>query len=470
MSVSEALASKPLGSAAIHPVDEVLPAPRLITLGIQHVLVMYAGAVAVPLIIGAAVKAKPEQVAFLITSDLLACGIASLVQSVGVWRFGIRLPVIMGVTFAAVAPMVAIGSDPSLGLLGIYGATIVAGIFTIVLAPFVSRLLPLFPPVVTGTIITVIGISLVGVGVNWAAGGLGNPQFGRPMYLEVALFVLLVILAISKFARGFVRNISVLLGLVVGMIVAIPLGQVDFSRVAGAAWFSVITPFYYGMPIFDPVACMTMCVVMIVVMIESLGMFLALGEICDRPLDATDLTRGLRVDGLGTLIGGMLNTFPHSSFSQNVGLVGVTGVRSRWVCAAGGVILIILGLIPKLAAIVASIPAFVLGGAGLVMFGMVTATGIKILAGVNLEKPNNLMIIAISIGFGMIPIVSPQFFGQLPHLLGPLLHSGILLASISAVALNAYFNGARGLAGHGFQPVHAAHGIDEAEGGAVPHH
>jgi NCS2 family nucleobase:cation symporter-2 len=208
---------------------------------------------------------------------------------------------------------------------------------------------------------------------------------------------------------------------------------------------------------------------MVVVMIESLGMFLALGEICDRHLDREDLTRGLRVDGLGTLIGGMLNTFPHSSFSQNVGLVGVTGVRSRWVCAAGGVILIILGLVPKLAAIVASVPSFVLGGAGLVMFGMVAATGIRILAGVDLEeKPNNLLIIAISIGFGMIPIVSQQFFDQLPHFLGPLLHSGILLASISAVALNAYFNGARGLATHGFDPVHEAHGVGGVE--SASHH
>jgi uric acid transporter len=464
MSASAAPLPKPLASGAVHPVDEVLAAPRLIALGIQHVLVMYAGAVAVPLIIGAAVKASREQVAFLITCDLLACGIASLLQSVGVWRFGIRLPVIMGVTFAAVGPMVAIGSDPSLSLLGIYGATIVAGIFTILMAPFVSRLLPLFPPVVTGTIITVIGISLVGVGINWAGGGVGNPQYGRPLYLGIGFFVLLSILLITRFGRGFVRNISVLLGLMIGTIVATVLGQVDFSRISDTAWFAVVMPFPYGMPIFDPIACATMCVVMVVVMIESLGMFLALGEICDRPLDKEDLTRGLRVDGLGTLIGGMLNTFPHSSFSQNVGLVGVTGVRSRWVCAAGGVILIILGLIPKLAAIVASVPSFVLGGAGLVMFGMVTATGIRILAGVDLEeKPNNLLIIAISIAFGMIPIVSQQFFGQFPHFLGPLLHSGILLASISAVALNAYFNGARGFATHGFDPVHAAHGVGGVE-------
>jgi xanthine permease len=466
MSVS----AEPLGgaamTAAIHPVDQVPPAPRLVALGVQHVLVMYAGAVAVPLIIGAALKAPREQVAFLITCDLLACGIASVLQSVGVWRFGIRLPVIMGVTFAAVGPMVAMASDPDIGLLGIYGATIASGIFTMLAAPFVSRLLPLFPPVVTGTIITVIGVSLMEVGINWAAGGVGNPHFGRLLYLGLALLVLVSILLITKFGSGFIRNISVLLGLVIGMIVASILGLVDYGRIGQTSWFSLVRPFAFGFPHFDPIACGTMCIVMIVVMIESLGMFLALGEITDRRISAEDLSRGLRMDGLGTLIGGIFNTFPHSSFSQNVGLVGVTGVRSRWVTAVGGVILIILGLIPKLAQVVASVPPFVLGGAGLVMFGMVAATGIRVLAGVNLEeKPNNLLIIAISIGFGMIPIVSRQFFNQMPHMLEPLLHSGILLSSISAVALNLYFNGARSIAEEGFAPVHAAHGLEE-----VPHH
>ncbi len=446
-------------SEAVHPVDQRLPPARLVALGLQHVLVMYAGAVAVPLIIGAALKLPREQVALLISCDLFVSGIASLIQSVGVWRFGIRLPVIMGVTFAAVGPMVAMAGDPALGLPGILGATIAAGLFTILAAPFVSRLLPLFPPVVTGTIITVIGVSLAGVGINWAAGGVSNPNFGRPLYLGVALLVLVAILLIAKFARGFLRNISVLLGLVVGMAVAMALGEVDFGHLGAASWLALVYPFQFGLPTFDPVAIATMCVVMVVVMIESLGMFLALGEITDRPIHADDLTRGLRADGLGTLIAGVCNTVPHTSFSQNVGLVGVTGVRSRWVCAAGGVILVLFGLVPKMAQVVASVPTFVLGGAGLVMFGMVTATGIRILAGVDLERrPNNLLIIAVSVSAGMIPIVSQKFFDQMPHALGPLLHSGILLASLTAVLLNLYFNGTRSLASEGFEPVHAAKG------------
>jgi NCS2 family nucleobase:cation symporter-2 len=190
------------------------------------------------------------------------------------------------------------------------------------------------------------------------------------------------------------------------------------------------------------VSVVTMCIVMIVVMIESAGMFLALGEMTDRDIDRAAMSRGLRTDGLGTLIGGIFNTFPYTSFSQNVGLVGVTGVKSRFVCVAGGLIMIIMGLVPKLGALVEAVPLFVLGGAGIVMFGMVAATGIRILANVDYKSNrNNLYVVAIAIGFGMIPLVAPTFFAKLPKELGPLLHSGILLSALTAVILNIYFNG-----------------------------
>jgi NCS2 family nucleobase:cation symporter-2 len=436
---------------ATHPVDEVLPAGRLALLGIQHVLVMYAGAVAVPLIIGGALKLPKEQLALLINADLFACGVATLFQALGVWRFGIRMPVMMGVTFAAVSPMVVMATNPELGLLGIYGAVIAAGVFGILVSPVISRMLPLFPPVVTGAIITVIGISLMRVGVNWAAGGnptimgptgpVPNPAYGAPLHLGVAAFVLVFILVITRFVKGFFANIAVLSGLVAGMIVAALLGKVSLAGLAEAPWVAIVRPLQFGIPRFNLVAILTMCMVMIVVMIESLGMFLALSNITGKPLTQRDLSDGLRVDGLGTLIGGIFNTFPYTSFSQNVGLVGVTGVRSRYVCAAGGVLLLLLGLLPKLAVIVASVPQFVLGGAGIVMFGMVCATGIRILGGVDFQQNrHNLYIVAISIGFGMIPLVADRFFAQMPKSLSPLLHSGILLASIAAVLLNLFFN------------------------------
>ncbi len=434
-------------SDSVHPVDAVPPAPRLLALSLQHVLVMYAGAVAVPLIIGRAAKLPPEQVALLVNADLFACGIATLIQAVGIGPFGIRLPIMMGVTFAAVAPMVAMVTNPSIGLLGIFGAAIAAGLITILIAPFISRLLPLFPPVVTGTIILMIGISLMRVGVNWAAGAPAPtlPGYGDPVHLGVALAVLLLILAITKYGRGFVGNIAVLLGIVAGCVLAWAIGKMGFAKVASASWFGLIMPFSFGMPTFDLVAIITMTIVMIVVMIESTGMFLAVGEMTGRPVDTSALTRGLRTDGLATMIGGIFNTFPYTSYSQNVGLVGVTGVRSRWVCALGGVIMLAMGLIPKLGALVESVPLFVLGGAGIVMFGMVAATGIRILTAVDFAgQRNNLFVVAIAIGFGMIPLVAPQFFKNMPHALAPILESGILLAAIVAVLLNLYFNGTRG--------------------------
>ena len=262
--------------------------------------------------------------------------------------------------------------------------------------------------------------------------------------MGVAALVLASILLISKFAKGFVANISVLLGIVIGALVATGLGLMNFDKVAKAEWFALVLPLQFGMPTFDPVLILTMSLVMIVVMIESTGMFLALGEMTGKTVSQPDLARGLRTDGLGTLIGGLFNTFPYTSFSQNVGLVGLTGVRSRFVCVAGGIILIVLGLLPKMAALVESLPTVVLGGAGLVMFGMVAATGIRILGGVDFKTNRfNALVVAVSLGVGMIPLIAPNFKQWMPHGIHPLIESGILLSSICAVLLNLFFNGAK---------------------------
>jgi uracil-xanthine permease len=474
-------------ATAVHPVDERLPAPRLAALGLQHVLVMYAGAIAVPLIVGRALKLTPEQVAMLISADLFCCGLVTLIQSLGMGRwFGIRLPVMMGVTFAAVGPMVAFANAmPGVdGARAIFGAIIGAGIISMLIAPAVSKLLRFFPPVVTGTIIAIIGISLMRVGVGWAAGGppnlaqsvdvprlvamvdaakasaaaastpiklpgpipmVDNPGYGALDNMAIAGVVLAFILLLVKTMKGFVANISVLLGIVLGCVIAIALGKMNFDKVAKAHWFDVVLPLAFGPPTFDLVMILTMTLVMIVVMIESTGMFLALSDITGKRIEQPDLAAGLRTDGLGTLIGGLFNTFPYTSFSQNVGLVGVTGVKSRWVCVAGGVIMIVLGALPKMAAFVESIPTFVLGGAGLVMFGMVAATGIRILSTVDFKgNRHNLYIVALSIGFGLIPLVAPRWTQQMAHGLHPLLESGILLTAVAAVLLNLFFNGVRG--------------------------
>ncbi len=474
-------------STTIHPVDERLPVGKLTALGLQHVLVMYAGAVAVPLIVGRALNLSSDQVAMLISADLFCCGIATLIQSLGATQwFGIKLPVMMGVTFASVAPMVAIANaNPGVdGARLLFGAIIGAGVISVIIAPAVSRMLRFFPPVVTGTIIAIIGISLMRVGINWIFGNpfgptapavvdpaytkwladvtspgsavpplpkglaivptIPNPKYAELTSVGIAGLVLVSILLIVKYAKGFIANISVLLGIVIGAVVATLTGIMTFEKVGQAAWVDVVLPFAFGMPKFDPILILTMTMIMIVVMIESTGMFLALGEMTDREISQKDLSRGLRTDGLGTLIGGIFNTFPYTSFSQNVGLVAVTGIKSRFVCVAGGVILIVLGLLPKMAALIESLPTVVLGGAGLVMFGMVTATGIRILGSVDFKhNRHNAMIVAVAIGVGMIPLIAPSFKQWMPHALHSLIESGILLTSIAAVLLNLFLNGAK---------------------------
>ena len=477
-------------SATVHPVDEVLANGKLAALGLQHVLVMYAGAIAVPLIVGRALKLSPEQVSMLISADLFCCGLVTLIQSLGATQwFGIKLPVMMGVTFASVAPMVAMAnSNPGVHGAGlIFGSIIGAGVVSILIAPIVSRMLRFFPPVVTGTIIAVIGINLMRVGINWIFGnpfgptapsivspenaawldaakqaaasgalpaipkGLSivgtvpNPQYAQLSHIGIAAIVLTSILLIAKYTRGFIANISVLLGISIGGAIATAAGLMTFEKVGKAHWFDLVLPFEIATPIFDPILILTMSMVMIVVMIESTGMFLALGDMTGKKIDQKMLSAGLRTDGLGTLIGGIFNTFPYTSFSQNVGLVGVTGVKSRFVCVAGGLILIVLGLLPKMAALVESLPTFVLGGAGLVMFGMVAATGIRILSGVDFSgNRNNLFIVAVSIGIGMIPLIASKYLQWMDHNIHPLIESGILLASMSAVLLNLFFNGGQG--------------------------
>jgi NCS2 family nucleobase:cation symporter-2 len=424
-----------------HPVDEVLPAPRLFALGLQHVLVMYANAVAVPLILGGALHLPKDQIAMLINADLFACGIATLVQTIGFGPFGIRLPVIMGVTAVSISPMLAMAAMPGLGLTGIYGAVLVGGLFGLLAAPVMQHALRFFPPVVTGTIITMIGVSLMRVGIAWAGGGAAAADFGAGGYLAIAGLVLATILLVIRFARGFLQNMSVLIGIFVGYITTIALGWTDFSGLQQEPWLRVVLPLQFGIPTFSLVPCMIMCLVMTIVFIEATGMFLALGAMTGREIKPADVTRGLRADALGTLIGGLFNTVPYVSYSQNIGLVGVTGVYSRWVCATGGVIMLALGLVPKLAFIVASVPQCVLGGAGFIMFGMVAATGIKILATVDyVNQRNNVLITAISIGFGVIPIVSPNFFRIMPVDLKPIFGDAIIMTSIAAVLLNIYFN------------------------------
>ncbi|MET7915404.1 nucleobase:cation symporter-2 family protein [Streptomyces avermitilis] len=432
-------------TAPVHPVDEVPPVRQLAAFGLQHVLAMYAGAVAVPLIVGSAMKLSAADLAYLITADLLVCGIATLVQCVGFWRFGVRLPIMQGCTFAAVSPMVLIGTTGG-GLPAIYGSVIVAGLAIALLAPVFGKLLRFFPPLVTGTVILIIGVSLLPVAGNWAAGGQGAKGFGEPKNLALAGFVLLVVLGVQRFAPAFLSRIAVLIGIVVGLAVAVPFGT-DFGGVGDADWLGISTPFHFGTPTFHASAIASMLVVALVTMTETTGDLIAVGEMTDRRVEPRPLADGLRADGLSTVLGGVFNTFPYTAYAQNVGLVGMTRVRSRWVVAAAGGILVLLGLLPKLGAVVAAIPAPVLGGAGLVMFGTVAASGLKTLAQADFKGNDNLTVVAVSVAVGMLPVGVPTVYAQFPDWFQTVMNSGISAGCLTAIVLNLLFNHLPGKAG-----------------------
>lgn len=425
----------------LESVDELPPWRALIPLGLQHVLAMYAGAVAVPLVVGGALIAagrlNPEDLGYLVTADLFVAGIATLIQSIGFKWFGVRLPLMQGCTFAAVAPMIVIGSE--FGIAAIYGSVIASGIFMMVLAPLFAKLVRFFPPLVTGTVILIIGLSLMGVAANWVAGGPVKPEGAPVANVGLAAGVLVFIILIERFAPPVLSRISILLGIAVGTLVAIPMGMTHWDKVPTADWVGVSTPFYFGFPIFEVSAIVSMCIVALVIMTETTGDILAIGTIVGVKIDDRRLADGLRADGLSTVIGGVFNTFPYTAFAQNVGLVSITGVRSRYVATLAGAVLIILGLTPKMGAIVEGIPQPVLGGAGIALFGMVSASGVRTLSTVKFNN-RNILVVAISLGIAMIPVVRDSFYNGFPTWFKTIFHSGISAGAIVAITLNLLLN------------------------------
>jgi OHCU decarboxylase len=435
-----------------HPVDEVPPPGRLAIYGLQHLLAFYAGAVIVPILLASAIGLTERELIHLINADLFTCGIASIIQSVGFWKIGVRLPLLQGVTFTAVSPMIAIGlaaGGGTQGLLVIYGAVIVAGVFTFLVAPYFSRLIRFFPPVVTGSVITIIGVALLPVAAQDVVGGGSNPEPANGRNLAYALGTLALIVLIQRFFRGFLATVAVLVGLVTGTLVAWALGDAHFDEVGGSAWVGITTPFYFGWPKFAFAAVVSMIVVMLITAVETTGDVFATGEIVDKRIVREDIARALRADGLATTLGGILNSFPYTCFAENVGLVRLTGIKSRWVVAAAGGFMIIVGLIPKAGAVVAGIPHPVLGGAALAMFATVAVVGIQTLSRVDFNDHRNVVIVATSLGLAMLVTAQPDVAKAVPSWLQIILGSGITLGSITAIVLNIVFHHL----GHGRGPA-----------------
>lgn len=411
---------------------------KIASLGIQHVLAMYAGAVIVPLIVGGALGLTGEQLTYLVSIDIFMCGIATLMQ---VWRnqfFGIGLPVVLGCTFTAVGPMIAIGGQ--YGISAIYGSILVSGVFVVIISTFFSKLVRFFPPVVTGSVVTIIGITLIPVAMNNMAGGQGSPDFGSLSNIALAFGTLLFIILLFRFFKGFVRAIAILLGLAAGTVVAYFMGMVDFGAVGEASWLHMPAPFYFGMPTFEVSAILTMILVAMVSLVESTGVYFALGDICEEKLEEKDLSNGYRAEGFAIILGAIFNAFPYTTYSQNVGLLQLSGVKSKNVIYTAGAFLVILGLVPKIGALTTIIPAAVLGGAMVAMFGMVVAYGIKMLSKVEFASQENLLIIACSVGMGLGVTAVPELFAQMPSSIRILTDNGIVAGSLTAIGLNLVFN------------------------------
>ncbi|MGV3042103.1 xanthine permease PbuX [Staphylococcus rostri] len=406
-------------------------------LSLQHLLAMYAGAILVPIIVATSLDFSAEQTAYLVTVDIFMCGVATFLQ---VYKgIGIGLPVVLGCTFTAVAPMILIGQTKGIDVL--YGSLFLSGLLVIVIAPFFASLVKLFPPVVTGSVVTIIGITLMPVAMNYLAGGQGAKDYGAPTHILLGVVTLVIILILQRFARGFLKSIAILLGLVIGTVLASFLGVVDVGQVASAHWFELPRPFRFTGFAFDIGATIVFFIVALVSLIESTGVYHALSEITGKTLTRKDFRKGYMAEGIAITLGSIFNAFPYTAYSQNVGLVSLSGAKKNDVIYGMVALLIVCGCIPKLGALANIIPLSVLGGAMLAMFGMVMAYGMRILNDINFKNQNNLLIIAISVGLGAGITAVPEAFQALGDQFAWLTQNGIVLGTLSAIVLNLFFNG-----------------------------
>ncbi|MFF7062062.1 solute carrier family 23 protein [Pseudomonas sp. NPDC008258] len=436
------MTTSPSTSPAKRPEDENLGLGANLAYGLQHVLTMYGGIVAVPLILGQAAGLNGAEIGMLIAASLFAGGLATLLQTLGLPFFGCQLPLVQGVSFAGVATMGAIlSSEGGGGLPGVLGAVMAASLIGFLITPVFSRITKFFPPLVTGIVITTIGLTLMPVAARWVMGGnSASPEFGSMANIGLAALTFAIVLLLSKLGSATISRLSILLAMVVGTLIAWALGMTDFSKVTEGPMFAFPTPFHFGMPEFHIAAILSMCIVIMVTLVETSADILAVGEIIDTKVDSKRLGNGLRADMASSILAPIFGSFTQSAFAQNVGLVAVTGVKSRYVVATGGVILVVLGLLPVMGRVIAAVPTPVLGGAGIVLFGTVAASGIRTLSKVSYKNNVNLIIVAASLGFGMIPIAAPTFYHHFPNWFETIFHSGISSAAIMAILLNLIFN------------------------------
>ena len=422
------------------------PLAKAIPLGIQHVLAMFVSNVTPAIIICGAAgfgfgSNSPDfpQMIYMIQMSIFFAGVATLIQTIGVGPIGAKLPIVQGTSFAFIPIMIPLVASKGVDAIAVLmGGVIVGGFFHAFLGLFIGKIRFALPPLVTGLVVTMIGLALVKVGIQYAAGGvpaIGKPEYGSLLNWSMAGVVIVVTLGLKFFARGMVSISAVLLGLIAGYLVALMLGQVNFGNIGNAASFALPNPLHFGVE-FTAAAIIGFCLMSFVSAVETVGDVSGITK-GGAGREATDkeIQGATFADGLGTAVSGFFGALPNTSFSQNVGLIAMTGVMSRTVVTIGAVFLILCGMIPKVGAIIATIPIEVLGGGVIVMFGMVVAAGVSMLSDVDWNR-RNMVIFAIALSIGLGLQLEPKAVQYLPDTARILMTSGLLPAALIAIVLN----------------------------------
>ena len=418
--------------------EEKVSRGKLLILAFQHVLTMCPASIAVPLILGSALNLDNKTVAFLVSANLFTSGISVLIQTFGFANIGSKLPLVMGASFAPLGVMISIGGK--YGLNTLFGAIIGSGILIFVISFFMEKILVFFPNMVVGSFVTLIGISLIPVAFKDLAGGEGAANFGAVENIMLGGLVLIIIIGLNQYGKGLVRSLSLLIGIIIGTIIAFALGMVDLTPVAQASWFEIINPAKFGAPKFRIDAILMMTIFCVINLIQCIGVFSVLDEVCQTNTDSSTKIKGLRGVAMGQIFAGLFCSVPSTMFNENVGLIELTNVKSRNVIKMAGLFLIIIGFFPKVAALITIVPKPVMGGATISLFGIILTAGISILSKVDFSTGGNFTIVGISLAVGVGVTVVPNIFDAFPSLLSMLLSNGLFMVSITAIILNIVFN------------------------------
>ncbi|MGV3323129.1 nucleobase:cation symporter-2 family protein [Streptococcus hyovaginalis] len=416
----------------LYQIDDKPPLGVSIVLALQHILAAFAGIIAVPLVVAGALNLSVEETSMMVSASIFVAGVTTVLQSKGLGSIGSRVSGMMGTDFTFANPAISVGSR--FGIAGIVGATIAGSLVEIVLSRFIKPLMTFFPPLITGTVVALIGITLLPVSMDWAAGGSGAKDYGSVENISIAFVIMVFTLLLNHYGKGLWSTASVFIGMIFGYILCIFLGKVDLSAVNDAAWFALPNVFHYGVT-FDLSAILSFIPAYVVSLIGTVGIMMAIGEASNTKMSSNRAANGVLADGVGSLIAGVFGAGPNTAFSQNVGLITLTKVASRHVMILAGIILAVLGVFPKLSALISIMPQPVLGGVGVIMFGLVAAQGIKTLATVKIGD-RELLIISVAFALGIGVTVRPELLVGLPTPIQMVLSSGISTGTLAALILN----------------------------------